>query len=123
MSRKVGLGRVVARGWRRRCPHCGRGRVLSGWLTIAESCSNCEMRLTSNLGDTWGFWVIGDRIFVAGPMLVLYLGFTPIGIASRLFWLAAIVAVFFWTMPHRLGICVALDYWVGQRFGDSSESS
>lgn len=34
-------GAAVKRGLRLRCPACGRGRLLRGYLKQAESCSEC----------------------------------------------------------------------------------
>ena len=30
------------RGFSRRCPACGSGRIFAGYLTVAESCSGCQ---------------------------------------------------------------------------------
>ncbi|HSR66690.1 MAG TPA: DUF983 domain-containing protein [Acidobacteriota bacterium] len=104
------LRKVLRRGWAKRCPRCGRGHIFKRWFTPHEECGECGLRFQPAPGDTWGFWVIGDRIFVAGPMIILYLGFTPEPYLYRIFFLLVIVAVFLLTMPVRLSICIGLDY-------------
>lgn len=38
---------ALLRGWMRRCPRCGEGKVLKGYLQPASSCSVCNLDLTS----------------------------------------------------------------------------
>lgn len=104
------LSQVLRRGWSKRCPRCGRGRIFRRWFTTNESCSECGLQFQPAPGDTWGFWVIGDRIFVAFPMVILYLGFTPQDYLYRILFLLTIIAIFVLTMPVRLSICIGLDY-------------
>ena len=40
-SEKSGLGTVLSRGWRRKCPHCGEGAMFKGYLTPRENCDSC----------------------------------------------------------------------------------
>jgi uncharacterized protein (DUF983 family) len=35
---------MLSRAARLRCPHCGVGRVMRSWLTIAERCEECGLR-------------------------------------------------------------------------------
>jgi uncharacterized protein (DUF983 family) len=112
------IRRAVARGLRRRCPHCGEGALFERWFTLHRSCSACGLRFERHPGDNWAFWVFGDRVFLGALLLTLVL------LAGRLTWgfglalLAVTCAALVVTMPHRLGACVALDYlarrWSGE---------
>jgi uncharacterized protein (DUF983 family) len=54
-------------GIRGRCPRCGRGRLFSGFLTVAPKCSACDLDLSfADAGD-------GPAVFVSlvGGFLVL----------------------------------------------------
>ncbi|HSR53253.1 MAG TPA: DUF983 domain-containing protein [Acidobacteriota bacterium] len=104
------LSQILRRGLRKRCPRCGQGAIFGKWFTARESCAECGLRFQPRPGDTWGFWIIGDRIFVAGPMLILYLGFTPQDYLYRILLLLLIIGLFVGTMPVRLSICIGLDY-------------
>ncbi len=110
------LGVVLRRSWKKHCPRCGKGALFRSWFKLRECCSVCGLAIQPRPGDTWGFWIIGDRIFVAVPMIALYLGFTPVEWFPRLFFLGVVVALFFFTMPMRLGICVGLDYLARRRW-------
>ena len=53
-----------------RCPNCGKGRLYSGYLKIAESCANCGFELRKHdAGD-------GPAVFV-----VLIIGAIIVGLA------------------------------------------
>ncbi len=73
-------------------------------------CSVCELQFEDQPGSMWGFWVLTDRIFLFGAIVALYIGFTPESWLMRGFFLALVVVPLVWTMPHRQGAFVALDY-------------
>ena len=101
---------ALARGWRKRCPHCGKGALFSGWGTHLERCSTCGLVFERNRGDTWAFTIIGDRLPVAAVIVIVYFGVfrghRAVGIAMFI----AIAALFFWTTPNRWGVGIALHY-------------
>ena len=109
------LSQVLARGLRQRCPACGKGPLFSRWMRVAERCRDCGERIAPRAGDTWGFWVLGDRLFVVIPVVLLYLGIRPPTVAWRIAVLAAIIVPLILTMPHRMGVCVGLDYLTRSR--------
>jgi uncharacterized protein (DUF983 family) len=42
---------AVRRGWRGRCPNCGEGRVLKGYLKLETECGHCGLDLTKSRAD------------------------------------------------------------------------
>ena len=42
---------ALARGWRRRCPNCGSGPLLSGYLKVADHCPVCEQEFRHQRAD------------------------------------------------------------------------
>ncbi len=64
-----------------RCPRCGRGRLFTGFLTLAPACENC--------GLDYGFADAGD-----GPavFVILIAGFLVVG--------AAVIVEFVWRPPY-----------------------
>src|SRR4029077_6976566 len=65
---------ALARGIGKRCPHCGRGALFSGWAHHLERCTVCGLVYERNAGDTWAFTIIGDRIPVAIMVALVYFG-------------------------------------------------
>ena len=101
---------ALERGIRRRCPHCGVGRLFSGWADPIERCANCGLVFEPNQGDTWFFAIIGDRLPVALTIIVVYFN-----VASRSRTLGVIsfvvtLLLLIWTTPNRWGAGIALHY-------------
>lgn len=42
---------AVARGWRGRCPHCGKGRMFAKYLKVTDNCSVCDEELFHHRAD------------------------------------------------------------------------
>ena len=42
---------ALTRGWRRRCPHCGSGPLLSGYLKVNDTCKVCREELHHHRAD------------------------------------------------------------------------
>ena len=42
---------AMLRGWRRRCPQCGAGQMLRGYLQVRESCPVCGEELHHHRAD------------------------------------------------------------------------
>lgn len=101
---------AVWRGLRRRCPRCGRDRLYERWFSLRACCGSCALRFERDPGDTWGFWVLFDRIFVLVPIVVLYFGFAPSARWAQVLFFILLIGALVATMPHRQGIAVALDY-------------
>ena len=107
-------GRLVAtaigRGWRKRCPHCGKGPLFSGFAHHLERCSHCGLVYERNAGDTWAFTIIGDRLPVALLIVVVYFGVFRAHRTIGVVTFAVIGALFIVTSPNRWGVGIALHY-------------
>jgi uncharacterized protein (DUF983 family) len=112
---------ALLRGLRKRCPHCGEGRLFSGWA-LRERCSVCGLTFVSNPGDTWAFTIIGDRLPIGAMVVVIYFGVLrshPVVGMTMLVILAALVV---WTAPNRWGAGIALHYLSRVYMPDPSDS-
>ncbi|HTL35358.1 MAG TPA: DUF983 domain-containing protein [Kofleriaceae bacterium] len=85
-----------------RCPRCGRGNVLRGWLKLKEHCPYCGLALER--GERSDFW-LGAYVFnlVAGELLA---------IGIPVVWMIASSPHQPWTQIEILAIvlCVALPF-------------
>ena len=81
-----------------KCPRCGRGRLYSGYLTVAARCEACDLDLSAqDSGD-------GPAVFV-----ILILGIVVVGLAI---WVEAVFEPPLWLhavlwFPFILGISLA----------------
>lgn len=75
-----GLGTQLSRGFRKRCPRCGKGRAFESYFTMARACSVCAYPFERESG----YWT--------GAMIV--------NIATcELWFLVLFLTVVFTTMP------------------------
>ena len=100
---------ALRRGLHRRCPHCGEGRLFSGWSQL-ESCSVCGLVYTRNPGDTWAFIIFGDRLPIAAIIALIYFGVLRSHRVLGLTMLAVLAVIGLWTFPNRWGAGIALHY-------------
>jgi uncharacterized protein (DUF983 family) len=100
---------ALRRGLGKRCPHCGEGRLFSGWRQF-DRCAVCGLVFTRNPGDTWAFTIFGDRVPIAVILVVIYFGMVRSYPALGLTLMAAAVALLVWTAPNRWGVGIALHY-------------
>lgn len=42
---------ALFRGWRCKCPRCGQGRLLKGYLSVADSCPVCKLDYSHHRAD------------------------------------------------------------------------
>ena len=121
MKKKNRVGKALRHGLARRCPHCGRAPLFAKWFTLHEKCTVCGLRFEQRPGDTWALWLIGDRVFLAVLIVLVFLVFRSTS------WLLAgaiavlVVVPLIWTMPHRMGVCLAFDYLSRVYWGHESE--
>ena len=100
---------AVQRGLRKRCPHCGQGRLFARWVQL-ERCSVCGLVYSPNPGDTWAFIIFGDRLPIAAIIAVIYFGVVRSHRVAGLTMLAVLAAIGLWTTPNRWGVAIALHY-------------
>ena len=108
-SRSKLIRTAVGRGLRKRCPHCGEGRLYSGWSQL-ERCSVCGLVYVRNPGDTWAFTIIGDRLPLAGIIALIYFGVGRTHRELGLTLIALVAVVGLWTTHNRWGAGIALHY-------------
>jgi uncharacterized protein (DUF983 family) len=94
----------------RRCPHCGVGRLFSGWSTHLERCATCGLVYERNPGDTWAFTILGDRLPVAATIAIIYFGVVRSHRIIGFTLLALFGVLLVWTAPNRWGVGIALHY-------------
>ena len=100
---------ALRRGLRKRCPHCGEGRLFSGWAFI-ERCSVCGLVFARNPGDTWAFTIFGDRLPLGAMVALIYFGVIRTHPTMGVAMLVVLVVLAVWTTPNRWGAGIALHY-------------
>jgi uncharacterized protein (DUF983 family) len=100
---------ALRRGLRKRCPHCGEGRLFSGW-SFLERCSICGLVFTRNPGDTWAFTILGDRLPLGAMIALIYFGVVRSHRVLGVTMLVALAVLAIVTAHNRWGAGIALHY-------------
>lgn len=64
---KRDLWSAMKRGWRCRCPNCGKGKLFRAFLKTADSCSECGQDFTHHRADDLPAYLV---IVVVGHIVV-----------------------------------------------------
>jgi uncharacterized protein (DUF983 family) len=106
------LGTSVLRGLIGRCPRCGRGRLFSGFLTVAPGCETCGLDYSfADAGDGPAVFVILFAGFlVAGAALVTEALFAPPFWVHALLWGPLAVLACLGPLRPLKGLLIALQY-------------
>lgn len=83
MQTSAGLGTVLLRGLKRKCPSCGQGASFKSYLKIVDTCSHCQTPL--------GLYPCDDGPAYVTMILVGHLVIAPLLMMS-----------FFWTYPPEI---------------------
>ena len=115
---------LLARGWKRRCPQCGKGPAFRHWCKVRKECPECGLQYLENQGDVFGFIVLIDRVVFLIPLVVIFFLLPhEENSISRYIWGGLLVILLVYTFPHRLGIGLGIDYRLRRETGDLAEKS
>lgn len=95
-----------------RCPRCGRGRLFSGFLNVADRCAVCGFDLkTADSGDGPAVFVILIAGFlVAFAALAVEIAYRPPIWLHLALWLPLTVVVCLGLLRPLKGVLVALQF-------------
>lgn len=103
---------ALLRGWRRRCPCCGAGPMLRGYLTVRESCPVCGEALHHQRADDGPAYltilIVGH--LMAPIMLYVFTAWRPDPLVGASIFSVGAVALCLWLLPRLKGAMVALQW-------------
>lgn len=106
------LGLALRRGWRLRCPNCGGGPMLKGYLTVREACPACSEALHHQRADDGPAYltilIVGHLL--APLMLWSYATFRPEPLVLATVFVVGSVALSLFLLPRMKGIMVAFQW-------------
>ena len=111
----ISYGTALTRGLQRRCPQCGVGTVLRGYLKPVKECEACGADFSHISADDGPAWV---TILVLGHVVVplmLYFGrddSIPLWIACVTLSAIMLLGVYV-TLPRAKGLFIALIWMTG----------
>ena len=106
------MGQAMLRGWRRRCPNCGSGPMLKGYLKVRDTCPVCDQALHHHRADDGPPYltllIVGHII---GPaMLWFFVAYEPDPYTFMAIFMVASTALSLWFLPRLKGMLVAIQW-------------
>ena len=89
LRREIGLGTLLGRGLRKRCPHCGNKGLFDGWFKLKERCPTCGYRFEREDGY-WVSAIIVNTAVIEGLFLVVFLA-VVLATAPEVEWVPLLV--------------------------------
>lgn len=112
MSGARPLALALLRGWRGRCPSCGGGPMMHGYLRVRPECASCGEAFHHHRADDAPAWA---TILIVGHVLVSALLFVEVSFRPPLWvhwsvWPALTVGLSLWLLPRIKGTVVAMQW-------------
>jgi len=111
---------ALLRGWRRRCPQCGAGALMKGFLTVRDDCPVCGEALHHHRADDGPAYI---TILLVGHVMapfihIVFTTFRPEPLVLFSIFAVACVALALYLLPRIKGALVALQ-WAKRMHGFS----
>ncbi len=102
----------IRRGWRRRCPKCGRGPMMSSYLKVRDTCVVCGEDLSHHRADDGPAYL---TILVVGhlmaPLLhIVFVNFRPEPLVMATGFSIGCIALSLYLLPRFKGGIVGLQW-------------
>lgn len=103
---------ALLRGWKRRCPSCGSGPVLDGYLKVRDTCAVCGCELHHSRTDDGPAWatILLSGHLVAPLMLFVFEAFRPEGWVMALGFSTVFLIFALFLLPRMKGMFVAIQW-------------
>ena len=103
---------AIWRGWRRRCPNCGSGPLLRGYLQVREDCPVCDEALYHHRADDGPAYltilIVGH--IMAPAILIAFVKFRPDPIVLATVFTIGCVALSLYLLPRLKGVIVGFQW-------------
>jgi uncharacterized protein (DUF983 family) len=103
---------ALLRGWRRRCPACGAGPMMQGYLKVQDSCPVCGEDLHHHRADDGPAYltilIVGHLL--APALLITFTRWRPEPMVMAVAFTIGTVALSLYLLPRLKGALVALQW-------------
>jgi uncharacterized protein (DUF983 family) len=100
------------RGWRRRCPSCGTGPILKGYLAVRSECPVCGEALHHHRADDGPAYltilIVGH--LMAPLILVVFTMFRPEPLVLASAFTVGCVGLSLYLLPRLKGLLIAVQW-------------
>ena len=102
----------VSVGFQCRCPHCGRGRLFSGYLKVVPRCESCGLELgTMDSGDGPAFFVMFIVLIITVPLVfMVWALFEPPVWVHAILWPIVVIGLSLSMLRPAKGMMIGQQY-------------
>lgn len=103
---------AMRRGWRRRCPSCGRGPLLLGYLTLRGECPVCAEDLSHARADDGPAYlsILITAKLIGSLMVPFYVAFEPDPYTLIAVFSVGVSAMALYLLPRLKGLIVGVQW-------------
>ena len=103
---------AMLRGWRRRCPNCGAGPMLKGYLSVRSHCPVCKQEFSHHRADDGPAYL---TILIVGHLMAplilwAYTAFRPEPLVLFSIFAVGCVALSLYLLPRLKGMMIAIQW-------------
>ena len=115
---------AMFRGWRRKCPNCGSGPLLSGYLKVRDTCTVCDEPLHHHRADDGPAYltILFVGHLMAPLILIAFVKYRPEPIVLASIFTVGCVALSLYLLPRLKGVIVAIQ-WAKRMHGFGEETA
>ena len=103
---------ALARGWRRKCPNCGSGPLMSGYLKVNSTCKVCREDLSHQKADDGPAYltilIVGH--LMAPLLLLVFETWRPEPLTLFTIFAVGCVALSLYLLPRLKGAIVGFQW-------------
>ncbi|MEM9438743.1 MAG: DUF983 domain-containing protein [Pseudomonadota bacterium] len=105
-------GQAMLRGFAKRCPNCGKGRLLKGYLKVVDTCPSCGEAFHHQRADDGPAWltmlIVGHLM---APLLhVVFVHFRPAPLVLFAVFAVGCVSLSLFLLPRLKGLMVGFQW-------------
>jgi uncharacterized protein (DUF983 family) len=106
------VGRSLGRGFRRRCPRCGTGPMMRGYLKVRDECALCGESLHHHRADDGPAYL---TILIVGHLMAplilwAFTAFRPDPMLLATIFSVGCVTLSLWLLPRLKGMIVGFQW-------------
>ena len=103
---------ALLRGWKRKCPNCGSGPMMEGYLTVRHDCAVCSQELHHQRADDGPAYItilISGHI-LAPLMLIIFELYRPDPLVLAVSFILLFITIALFLLPRIKGAFIGLQW-------------
>lgn len=89
LKRDIGLGKLIRRGLRKKCPNCASGGIFDSWFKLKDRCPTCGYSFQREEGY-WVSAIIVNTAVIEGLFLIVFIA-VVLATAPEVEWVPLLV--------------------------------